>query len=656
MLATEAPASVSGGVELGPVLITSPREGRGVLRPGMKAAPSATERSTPPLRVIRDVKESIVSVWGGEAGHVSFTIKIVPQRQHDRHKTIETLGSIPTEEASVAGMRAAATKAKATIAVATAPIETVRCPSPLNEPGVAESLPWYRRDGGVGSIPTEEASVAGMRAAATKAKATIAVATAPIETVRCPSPLNEPGVAESLAWYRRDGGVGSIPTEETSVADVRAAVTEAKAAAAAAASSVASDRFPSPLSEPGITKNIPWYRRDGGAGSIPNEKTSVAGVRLAATEAKATVAAAASSVASVRFPSPLNEPGFVNNLSWYRRDGGAQSIPTEKALVAGVRVAATKTKADVAVTSSSVASERSPSPLNEPEVSKNLPWYRRDVGAQSIPTEEASVAGVRVAATKAKADVAVTSSSVAPVSFPSPLNEPGVANSLSWYRRDGGAGLIPTEETSIAAVRMAATEAKADAAVAASPVAFVRFPSLLNEPGAVKSLSLYRRDGGAGSVPTEETSAAGVRVAAIEAKTAVEVPSSSVASVRFPSLLNEPGAVKSLSLYRRDGGAGSVPTEETSAAGVRVAAVEAKTAVEVPSSSVAFVRFPSLLNEAGVTKSLSWYRRNDGAGSIPTEETSVAGVRVAATEAKAAVGVSSSSVASERSPSPLNEP
>ena len=482
MLATEAPASVSGGVELGPVLITSPREGRGVLRPGMKAAPSAAERSTPPLRVIRDVKESIVSVWGGEAGYVSFTIKIVPQRQHDRHKTIETLGSIPTEEASVAGMRAAATKAKATIAVATAPIETVRCPSPLNEPGVAESLAWYRRDGGVGSIPTEETSVADVRAAVTEAKAAAAAAASSVASDRFPSPLSEPGIPKRIPWYRRDGGAGSIPTEEASVAGVRVAVKEAKAAVAVAASSVGSDRFPWPLNKLGLAKNIPWYRRDGGAGLIPTEETSIAAVRIAATEAKADAAVAASSVASVRFPSPLNEPGVMNNLSWYRRDGGAGSVPTEETSAAGVRVAAIEAKTAVEVPSSSVASVRFPSLLNEPGAVKSLSLYRRDDGAGSIPTEETSVAGVPVAAIEAKTAVEVPSSSVAFVRFPSPLNEAGVTKSLPWHRRDGEAGSIPTEETSVAGVRVAATEAKAAVGVSSSSVAPERSPSPLNEP------------------------------------------------------------------------------------------------------------------------------------------------------------------------------
>ena len=94
-------------------------------------------------------------------------------------------------------------------------------------------------------------------------------------------------------------------------------------------------------------KSLPWHRRDGEAGSIPTEETSVAGLRVAATKAKAAVAAAASSVASVRFPWPLNEPRVANSLSLHRRDGGTGSIPTEEASVVRVRVAATEAKAAV---------------------------------------------------------------------------------------------------------------------------------------------------------------------------------------------------------------------------------------------------------------------------------------------------------------------
>ena len=61
-------------------------------------------------------------------------------------------------------------------------------------------------------------------------------------------------------------------------------------------------------------------------------------------------------------------------------------------------------------------------------------------------------------------------------------------------------------------------------------------------------------------------------------------------------------------------------------------------AVAAAASSVAPVTFPSPPNESRVAKSLSWYRSGDSAGSIPTKEAWDAGLRAAATEAKATVG------------------
>ena len=72
--ATVAPASASGGVEVESVLMTPPRKGHGITTPGMKASPSAAGRSTPPSRVIRDVRASTVSAWGRVCVNYCFTI------------------------------------------------------------------------------------------------------------------------------------------------------------------------------------------------------------------------------------------------------------------------------------------------------------------------------------------------------------------------------------------------------------------------------------------------------------------------------------------------------------------------------------------------------------------------------------------------------
>ena len=66
--------SGTGGVEVGSVLMTPPREGRGVLRPGMKASPNAAGTVIPPSRGVRDVRVSTVSVWGGVCGNCCFRI------------------------------------------------------------------------------------------------------------------------------------------------------------------------------------------------------------------------------------------------------------------------------------------------------------------------------------------------------------------------------------------------------------------------------------------------------------------------------------------------------------------------------------------------------------------------------------------------------
>ena len=63
-----------GGVEVGSVLLTSTREGRGVLRPEVKASPSAAGRATPPSRVVRGVRVSTGNVWGGVCGNCCFRI------------------------------------------------------------------------------------------------------------------------------------------------------------------------------------------------------------------------------------------------------------------------------------------------------------------------------------------------------------------------------------------------------------------------------------------------------------------------------------------------------------------------------------------------------------------------------------------------------
>ena len=91
------------------------------------------------------------------------------------------------------------------------------------------------------------------------------------------------------------------------------------------------------------------------------------------------------------------------------------------------------------------------------------------------------------------------------------------------------------------------------------------------------------------------------------------------------------GAASSLVFHGSFGvGSASSPGEESRAV---VAA-----AVAAAAASVAFVTFPSPLNEPGNAKSLSWYRSGGGAGSIPTKDVWVAGVRAAAAETNAAVG------------------